>query len=93
MKGYRLLVKPKEIETTSVGGIVLVLDEKLEASGQQIGTVINVGDDCWSEYEIPWCKVGDQVLYAKFSGRFVYDPETKEEFMVMNDTDVMGVIE
>ena len=99
MKGYRLLVDIDPIEKVTKGGIVLVQDEKMEAAGQQFGTVISIGHTCWTnadgEVKVePWCKVGDRILFARHAGRFVYDPfDRKEEFMVMNDTDVIAVID
>ena len=91
MVGYRLLVKPKEREKVSEGGIILVeLDERMHDAGNQFGTVISIGESCWGEDE-PWCSEGDEILFSKFAGRFVYDPDTKEEFMVMNDTDVIAI--
>ena len=100
VKGYRILVKADELETVTAGGIVLVLDEKLERSGQQFGTVVNVGSDCWAGRSNrgnlvegkAWCKVGDRILFSKHAGRFVYDPETKEELLIMNDDDVLAVV-
>ncbi len=95
--GYRILVKPDEVETTTSGGIILALDEKLEAAGQQFGTVIGIGHTCWTNEKgeplsDPWCEVGDKILFAKHAGRFVYDPHTNEEFMVMLDTDVIATV-
>lgn len=92
VKGYRILVKPDEVEKTSAGGIIMVLDEKLERTGQQYGRVVGIGDTCWSEIDSePWCAVGDRILFSKHAGRFVYDPETEDELMIMNDTDVLAV--
>ena len=98
MKRYRLLVDIEPIEKGTAAGIILVQDEKMEAAGQQFGTVIAVGHTCWTNADgeakvEPWCKVGDRILYARHAGRFVYDPfDRSKEFMVMNDTDVIAVI-
>lgn len=100
VKGFRILVKADEVETMSEGGIVLVLDEKLERSGQQFGTVVDVGDTCWAGRANTgnlvegkaWCQKGDRILFSKHAGRFVYDPSTKEELLIMNDDDVLAVV-
>lgn len=92
--GYRVLVKPKEIEKVSEGGIVIIAsdnEEKLEEAGNQFGTVVSMGESCYGE-EDPWCKVGDYVCFAKYAGKFVFDPETDEKFFIMNDTDILAVI-
>lgn len=92
--GYRLIVKPDTVETTSKGGIVMVVDENLERAAIQFGEIVSVGGECWSnnDKDTTLPKQGDRVLFAKYAGRFVKDPETEEEFMVMNDTDILGVI-
>lgn len=94
VKGYRILVKPDPLETVSKGGIIMVLDEKLERSGQQFGTVVGIGHTCWTggTDHTHWCEVGDRILFSKHAGRFCYDPETEEEFMVMNDDDILCVV-
>jgi co-chaperonin GroES (HSP10) len=96
MQGYRLLVKAKAVETVTESGIILAIDEKLELSGQQFGTVVQIGHTCWcDENDNPkrqWCSVGDEILFSKYAGRFVYDPEDNEEYLVINDTDVIAVI-
>lgn len=100
VKGYRILVKADEVETMSEGGIFLVLDEKLERSGQQFGIVVDIGEDCWAGRSNAgtlvegkqWCKIGDRILFSKHAGRFVYDPKTKDELLIMNDDDVLAVV-
>lgn len=98
VKGYRILVEIDPVETVSKGGIVIVQNEKLEAAAQQFGTVISIGDTCWTDAKgnplSRWCEEGDKILFSKYSGRFVYDPEDKDrELMVINDTDVIAVTE
>ena len=98
IQGYRLLVKAKEIERVSKGGIILNVegtnDDKLEQTGNQFGTVIGVGHTCWKggPDETPWCKVGDMICYSKHAGRFIYDPETEDPYLIINDDDVICVI-
>lgn len=99
MRGYRLLVKPKKIETVSSGGIVVVLEgtneERLEEAGQQFGIVVSIGPTCWATEELgdPWCEEGDMILFSRHAGRFVYDPDNEDDkYMVINDTDVIAVI-
>lgn len=92
--GYRVLIDVEDVEETSEGGIVVITEatRALEENAQQIGTVRSIGPDCWKEYEKPWVKVGDKVIFAKYSGRNINDPTTGETLSVMNDTDILGVI-
>lgn len=95
VRGYRVLVKTDDIETVTPGGIVLAIDEKVEAAAQQTGTVVGVGHTCWKSSTLdqaPWAKVGDRVLFSKYAGRVIIDPVTGEDFMTMNDDDIICVI-
>jgi len=96
VKGYRILVKPDEIEKVSKGGIVYAYtDERVERAALQTGRVAGVGNTAWQgeAFAAPWCKEGDRILFSKHSGRFVVDPTDDAEYLIMNDTDVLCVIE
>lgn len=95
VKGRRLLVLADEVEEFSEGGIYLSVNKKAERAGQNMGTVVSIGHLCWSDFEdgTPWCKVGDRVYFSRYSGRFLQDPHTEIEYMVMNDEDVLAVVE
>ena len=41
---------------------------------------------------IPPIQVGDRVNYARFGGKLVQDKETDEEFVCLNDEDLICVI-
>jgi chaperonin GroES len=87
----RVVVRRKAEETTSPGGIVLP-DAATEKPVQ--GEVIAVGKGKMSNKGNPIpmdVKVGDTVLFGKYSGT-----EVKiggEEVLVMREEDIMGVIE
>ena len=87
----RVVVRRTEEETTSPGGIVLP-DAAQEKPSQ--GEVIAVGKGKVSNSGdvVPMdVKVGDKVLFGKYSGT-----EVKiggEELLVMREEDIMGVIE
>lgn len=102
MVGYRVLVRPDDVETVSSGGIVLALDEKMEKHGQVRGTVLGYGPLAWKGTDLnengapcgePWVNVGDHILYSKFGGKVVIDPTNGEELLVMNDVDVLARVE
>jgi co-chaperonin GroES (HSP10) len=95
--GYRILVKPDPIEEVTKSGIVLVTDEKLERAAQHIGTLIAIGEQAWKAFSKnykgdPWAEVGDKIIYSKYAGKFVKDPVTGEEFVLLNDEDVAAII-
>lgn len=96
--GHRVMVKPREVKKTTASGIAIVLDEKIEKSATVIGTVVGVGPDAWKTMYItgtasePWAKVGDEVYYAKYAGKWVIDEDTQTEYLIINDEDITAVI-
>lgn len=101
VKGHRVLVKPRPLEEKH-GAIVIARpdrDEKLEKAATQIGTVAQVGPTCWYAYDHdspdwePWCKVGDEIYFAQYSGKKLVDEDTKDEYFLINDVDVQAIIE
>ena len=89
--GYRVLVRADAIETESDGGIILIQDEKLERAAQTNGTLVRIGGSAW-DGEKPWAEVGDRVTYIRHSGKPIIDPETNEEFVIINDQDILSII-
>lgn len=102
--GHRVLVKPDPVkeqvdvpDSLKVGGFEVVKPadlERREEAGTQIGTVIQVGPTAFRAFDgndsrwQPWCKPGDRIIFARYAGKFVEDPVTKEKFFVINDEDV-----
>jgi len=57
------------------------------------GTVIAIGPDAWSEYPNDvGAQVGDYVAYAPYSGFYVTDAITREEFLLINDVDIKATL-
>ena len=87
----RVVIKRMEEETTSSGGIVLP-DSATEKPIR--GEVIAVGPgktlDSGEKRPLE-VKVGDTVLFGKYSGTEVKLDD--EELLVMREEDIMGVIE
>ncbi|MCP3664300.1 MAG: co-chaperone GroES [Gammaproteobacteria bacterium] len=87
----RVIVRRKEEEITSPGGIVLPDAAKEKpAEGEVIaagnGKILNNG-----EVRPLDVKVGDTVLFGKYSGTEV--KVGGEDLLVMREEDIMGVIE
>lgn len=60
--GDRLLVRPREAETATAGGVLLTSGATQELADARVGTVVAVGDDA-PEGVSP----GDTVLFVKYS--------------------------
>lgn len=93
---WHILVSPDETEKKSAGGIDLsALDHKAERNAQTTGVVVNIGEDAFAAYKpkTPYAgiQVGDRVHYPKYSGKWVRDSKTFEEFLAINDEDIIVV--
>ncbi len=88
--GDRVIVKPKAPEEVTKGGIILP-DTAQEKPME--GEIIAVGsgktDDAGKKVAMD-LKVGDKVLYGKYSGTEV--KLNDEEFLIMRESDVYAVI-
>ncbi len=93
--GYRVLIEPEVVEEVSAGGIIFAKDiVKQEQTAQVKGKVLDIGGDCWREFNAPWAKIGDTVLYQRYSGMKV--PDGKGGFLdnrlLLNDTEITAVV-
>lgn len=86
----RVIVKRVEEETTSTGGIVLPGSATEKPSEGEILAVGNGKQLDSGDVRALEVKVGDKVLFGKYSGN-----EVKiggEELIVMREEDIMGVL-
>lgn len=82
----RVLVLPKPAEEKTVGGIIIP-DTAKEKPLQ--GEIVATGNGTKDEEMI--LKVGDQVLYGKYSGTEIeYEGE---KYLMMRQSDVLAVVE
>ncbi|MFA4989311.1 MAG: co-chaperone GroES [Candidatus Omnitrophota bacterium] len=89
--GDRIVVKPLEAEAKTKGGIVLPDTAKEKP---QEGKVIAVGKGKVLENgttSTPEVKVGDKVLYGKYSGNEITTKEG-EELLIMREEDILAII-
>jgi chaperonin GroES len=90
--GDRLIVRAVEQEQTTASGLVLpdTAKEKPER-----GKVIAVGDGKVDDSgkRIPLdVSEGDEVLYSKYGGSEIKDPETNEDLLVLREADVLAKV-
>ena len=91
--GYRVLIKPVEVEEKTAGGINLPDQVKEKDQNAQIfGTVVAVGEFAFREYPAHWVKRGDMVSTARYAGFSITDPGTGDSFRIINDLDVLAVV-
>jgi co-chaperonin GroES (HSP10) len=62
---------------------------RVQASVDQ-GYVLTIGKTAFRDFGgDAWCDVGDYVAYARHAGKWVKDPDTDENILVINDEDVI----
>jgi chaperonin GroES len=91
--GYRLLVLPDVIQKRSAGGLYLPEETTgREEMAQVKGTLIAVGDGCWSDTPAAkdYPKPGDRIVFGKYSG-LLWNGADGEKYRILNDTDVVGL--
>lgn len=100
--GHRVLVRLKNErineEKTDSGIIVKIKDAKTVEAEQyatQEAIIEELGINAYKAFDSgePWCKVGDTVLIAKYSGENREDPESGVIYRVINDEDVIAILE
>lgn len=99
--GGRVLVRPDSVEdsdpiykSAKQAGLSIWTnenDKKREEQAVVKGTVVAIGDLAFQApvgNGTPWVVVGSRVYYAKYAGKDVEDPETKERLLLLNDEDL-----
>ena len=99
---HRILVKQFKLDETNkdyirarAAGIVIPEheDNKRAQAGVDQGTVVAMGPTAYRDFNVdPPIKVGDTVAFARFSGKMIVDPEDDEEYVALNDEDIVVVI-
>ena len=89
--GDRIVIKPLEAESKTKGGIVLPDTAKEKP---QEGKVVAIGKGKVLDngaFQAPEVKVGDKVLYGKYSGNEITTKDG-EELLIMREEDILAVI-
>lgn len=99
---HRIIVKQHKLEDTAQEykraakvGIIIPEheDNKRAQAGVDKGTVISVGPTAYRDFGIePPIKAGDVVAFARFSGKTIVDPKDEQEYVALNDEDVVAII-
>lgn len=82
-RGARVLIKTLKIDNKTSGGIYL--PDTSAKDQPTIGEVIALGSE-----KVADLKIGDQVVYSKFSGTEIKDGE--DNHLLIDEKDVLGII-
>jgi len=90
--GYRILIRPRGVIEKTKGGIILTDSSK---DGQSylnsVGQVIAMGEECYSDRNKPWCKIGDWVVFGRYAGARVSVQNVK--MVLLNDDEIIATLE
>jgi chaperonin GroES len=90
--GDRLIVRAVEEEEKTASGLVLPDTAKEKP---QKGKVIAVGDGRFDDdgKRIPLeVKAGDEVIYSKYGGTEIKDPDSGDDLLVLRESDVLAKV-
>lgn len=99
---HRIIVKQDKLEDKDeafraakrAGLIIADLEQKREQAAIDTGVVLEIGPTAFKDFgldEAP-IKVGQTIVYAKYGGKAIVDPETKETVVALNDEDVIAIL-
>jgi chaperonin GroES len=89
--GDRVVVKRVQEETKSAGGIIIPDTAQEKPQEGEVVAVGPGGRDDKGERITPEVKVGDRILFGKWSGTEV--KVDGQELLIMKESDIMGVLE
>lgn len=94
---HRVLIKLKQVEEKSEGGIILHHEENKSRyqKAMQEAYVVELGPTAFKDFGdgAAWCDVGDAVFVARYSGEDQTDIEEGYIYRVINDEDIFATIE
>lgn len=105
--GYRICIKPIELDTgmgEAQKELLPTLAEldfqtkteqeaKKQNRGEDRGIVMGIGPEAFNRNAMPWCEIGQMVVFRRYSGTYVEHPQgTGNFYYLVNDEDVFGVI-
>lgn len=106
-KGWRILIKPIEVQERTEGGLYLPEEtKKAQEYLRYVGQVVAMGDLCYRHEKFrgegddprhvpaPWCEVGDYVAHGQYSGQevLVKTEDGVEKYRLVNDDEILAVI-
>jgi chaperonin GroES len=87
----RVVVRPRALETTTAGGIVI--PDTADKDKPMEGIILAIGTGRYADGKLLplQVKVDDTVLFGKYSGTTI--KIDGEDLLVMREEDIMGVVE
>lgn len=91
--GFRIKVKPDD-PPEKIGSLFVPLSVKATRSIENVkGTIVAIGKKAWAAFDDgeKWAEVGDRIAFAKYGGFVMEEEDTKEQFRILNDEDIIAI--
>jgi co-chaperonin GroES (HSP10) len=94
VRGHRVLILPDQIEEVTKSGIVISTGSYTdrEQMAQMKGVVVSIGNTAWADQVSPWAEIGDEVVFAKYSGA-TYKGSDEKEYRIISDLDIVATLD
>ena len=94
VRGHRVLILPDAVETKTESGIITSVGgfTDRDQMAQMKGVVVSIGNTAWADQVEPWAQLGDEVLFAKYSGA-TYKGNDKKEYRIISDLDIVATLD
>lgn len=95
VKQQKLTEAHKEYRRAEALGIVIPEheDNKRAQAGVDKGVVVAIGPTAYRDFNTDTpIKVGDMIAFARFSGKTIIDPKDEEEYVALNDEDIVAIL-
>lgn len=99
---HRIIVKQDILEdkdkafaaAKKVGIITDFAERDREQAAIDTGTVVSIGPTAFRDFnvDVSPVKEGDTVVYARYAGKTVVDPDDEQKYVALNDEDLIAVI-
>ena len=94
---YRVIVKQHKIEDVDpafeaakkAGFVFAGTEHSRESQAVDMGIVVGVGETAELVKDLA---VGHEVFFARHAGKKIKDPVDKEEYLILNDEDILAVV-
>ncbi len=96
--GHRVLVLPEqetedEKALRKAGLVMAPTVNERHKLAQMAGIVVAVGKTAWVDFKSdPWAKVGDRVMFSKYSG-VILRGKDGNSYRMVNDEDVVAILD
>jgi co-chaperonin GroES (HSP10) len=96
--GFLVLVRPDQAKDALKTDKIALPDSVTDKWRIEVDTghLVSIGHLAWKGIkggdDTPWAKVGDHVVYVKYGGKIMEDPETREKLILLKDEDIIGAL-